>query len=72
MSTAALRYDTGAQQAFREAAAREDLDAMPVWAGEGVDLITGLYPAAELVSTLAADAEHAITRAYLARSGSTP
>lgn len=67
-----LRRDTAAQQAYREAAARDDLDVLPVWAGEGVGLVTELHSATELVATLAADAEHAITRAYLTRSGSTP
>jgi nitronate monooxygenase len=62
-----LRRDAAAQQTFREAAAREDLDVLPVWAGEGVGLVTELHSATELVTTLAADAEHAITRAYLAR-----
>lgn len=37
--------------------------ALPVWAGEGVDLVTDLPPAAELVATLASEAGRALARA---------
>jgi nitronate monooxygenase len=36
---------------------------LPVWAGEAVDLITDLPPAADLVAALAAQAEDALNRA---------
>ncbi|MFE7357895.1 hypothetical protein ACFU8Q_33365 [Streptomyces sp. NPDC057543] len=43
--------------------ARGEVPPLPVWAGEAVDLITDLPPAADLVATLAAQAEDALTRA---------
>jgi nitronate monooxygenase len=57
-----LREDTAAQRAYRDAAARGDLDFAPVWAGEGVDLITELRPAGELVTEIVSEAESAIDR----------
>ncbi|KUL46051.1 2-nitropropane dioxygenase [Streptomyces sp. NRRL F-4489] len=57
-----LRGDAAAKAAYREAAGRHDLDVVPVWAGEGVDLITDLRAAAELVSALAAETEAALDR----------
>jgi nitronate monooxygenase len=57
-----LRADTAAQQAYRDAAARGDLDFAPVWAGEGVDLITELRPAGELVTEIVSEAESVIDR----------
>jgi nitronate monooxygenase len=35
----------------------------PVWASQAIDLITDLPPAAEVVTSLAAQAEHALARA---------
>ena len=43
--------------------ARGELPPQPVWAGEAVDLIHDLPPAAELVGALAAQAEDALARA---------
>jgi nitronate monooxygenase len=43
--------------------ARGDLPPLPVWASEAIDLITDLPPAAELILTLAAQAEAALARA---------
>jgi nitronate monooxygenase len=55
--------DTAARQAYRDGVARGDLPPLPVWAGEGVDLINDLPPAADLVAALAAQAEEALARA---------
>jgi nitronate monooxygenase len=43
----------------------------PIWAGEGIDLITALDPAADLVNTMAREAEGALARitTYVERSG---
>ncbi|MFD7621817.1 hypothetical protein [Streptomyces sp. NPDC059802] len=43
--------------------ARGDVPPLPVWAGEGVDLVNDLPPAADLVAALAAQAESALARA---------
>jgi nitronate monooxygenase len=55
--------DTAARQAYRDGVASGDLPPLPVWAGEGVDLINDLPPAADLVAALAAQAEEALARA---------
>ncbi|MEV5506916.1 NAD(P)H-dependent flavin oxidoreductase [Streptomyces orinoci] len=57
-----LRGDAGALSAYRAAAARQDPDVVPVWAGEAVDLITDLRPAGELVRAMAAEAEGVVGR----------
>ena len=62
-----LAADAAAQQSYRDAVASGELPAAPVWAGEALDLITDLHPAAGLVGALAAQAEEA-----LARAGSLP
>jgi nitronate monooxygenase len=62
-----LRTDAAARQAYRDAAAQGDLDVVPVWAGEAVDLITDLRPAADLVAALAAETELVIDRMSTAR-----
>ncbi|MFI0960970.1 NAD(P)H-dependent flavin oxidoreductase [Streptomyces sp. NPDC021080] len=49
--------------AYEADVASGDVPAVPVWAGEGVDLVTDLPPAADLVATLAAEAEQALARA---------
>ena len=43
--------------------ARGDLDHVAVWAGEAVDLVTDLRPAAEMVRQIAREAEAALRRA---------
>ncbi|MFI6015826.1 hypothetical protein ACIBAG_44900 [Streptomyces sp. NPDC051243] len=43
--------------------ARGDIPALPQWAGEAVGLIDDLPSAADLVVTLATQAEAALTRA---------
>lgn len=48
---------------YRVAAADGDLSVIPVWAGEGIDLITELTPAADLVAVIAAEAEESLLRA---------
>ena len=60
---AELADNPEAQQEYRAAVARGELPAQPVWAGEGIDLITDLPPAAGLVAQLADQAETALTRA---------
>lgn len=52
-----------ARRAYEADVASGAVPAQPVWAGEGVDLVIDLPPAAELVATLAADAERALARA---------
>ncbi|HEY6277648.1 MAG TPA: nitronate monooxygenase [Streptosporangiaceae bacterium] len=58
-----LAADADAQRAYQEGVARGELPPLPVWASEAIDLITGLSPAADLVGTLAAEAERALARA---------
>ncbi|MEV6030714.1 nitronate monooxygenase [Nonomuraea sp. NPDC052116] len=58
-----LAGDPQARQDYQDAVARGEVPALPVWAGEAVDLITDLPPAADLVARLAAQAENALARA---------
>ncbi|MET8859374.1 nitronate monooxygenase [Streptomyces sp. NPDC004579] len=61
---AELAADPGAARlAYQAEVANGDVPALPVWAGEGVDLVTDLPPAAELVATLASEAGRALARA---------
>jgi nitronate monooxygenase len=60
---AELAADPQAQRAYQEDVARGEVPPLPVWAGEAVDLITDLPPAADLVAALAAQAEEALKRA---------
>lgn len=57
-----LAGDAAAQRAYQDDVARGTIPPLPVWAGEGVDLITDLPSAADLVPALAAQAEAALTR----------
>jgi len=50
-------------QAYRDGVDRGDWRRQPVWAGEAVDLISGLPPAAEVVAALVREAEAASARA---------
>src|SRR5262245_457813 len=59
---AELAADEDAKAAYKAAADRGDLDAVPVWAGEAIDLITDLPPATDLVALIAAEAEEALAR----------
>ncbi len=52
----ALRFDANAKAEFLAGVDRGDPDYLPVWAGEAVDLIDRLEPAAHLVDRIAADA----------------
>ncbi|MFE9880307.1 NAD(P)H-dependent flavin oxidoreductase [Streptomyces sp. NPDC005784] len=54
---------SAARLAYQADLARGDVPALPVWAGEAVDLVTDLPPAAELVAILASEAGHALARA---------
>ncbi|MEV6155455.1 hypothetical protein AB0L53_34450 [Nonomuraea sp. NPDC052129] len=42
---------------------RGEIPALPMWAGEAIDLINDLPSAADLVGALAAQAEDALARA---------
>ena len=57
-----LEHDESAKERFHHLLADGDPGAVPVWAGEGIDLITRILPAADLVRMMAADAEAALTR----------
>lgn len=58
-----LQADAVARQEYQDAAARDDLDVIPVWASEAVDLISEVESAAALVEILVSDAERALARA---------
>ncbi|WP_406115976.1 NAD(P)H-dependent flavin oxidoreductase [Streptomyces sp. NBC_01014] len=60
---AELAASADAQRDYRADVARGDVPRLPVWAGEAVDLVTDLPPAAELVAALAAQAADALARA---------
>jgi nitronate monooxygenase len=60
---AELAGDPAARQAYQDGVARGDFTPLPVWAGECVDLITDLPPAADVVAGLAGQAEDALSRA---------
>ena len=47
---------------FRAAEERGDPDAAVVWAGESLDLVTDLVPAADLVGAIARETEDAVRR----------
>jgi nitronate monooxygenase len=52
-----------AQQEYRAAAERDDIDYVPVWAGEALDLITDVRPAADILADLVTGAERALASA---------
>ncbi|MER8089752.1 nitronate monooxygenase [Streptomyces sp. NPDC058316] len=58
-----LAADARARQAYQADVARGAVPPLPVWAGEGVDLVDDLPPAADLVAALAAQADKALARA---------
>jgi nitronate monooxygenase len=60
---AELEADEDAKASFREAVDEGDMDVVPVWASEAIDLITEVVPAADLVGQLAAETEDALRRA---------
>jgi nitronate monooxygenase len=58
-----LAVSPRAVDAYQRGVARGDFPPLPVWAGQGIDLITGLPTAAEVVAGLAAQAEDSLARA---------
>jgi nitronate monooxygenase len=56
------RWRDGALDAYELAVAGGDSAVVPIWAGEGIDLITELHSATELVSALTNEAEEALGR----------
>jgi nitronate monooxygenase len=63
---AELAADPQASEEYRDDVARGAIPPLPVWAGEGIDLITDLPSAADLVATLATQTEHALAGAWKA------
>ena len=57
-----------ARASYLRAVDQGDLDAVPIWAGEAIDLVTELVPAADLVEQLAAATEAASLKAARAIS----
>jgi nitronate monooxygenase len=60
---AELAADPRARQDYHDDVARGVIPALPVWAGEAVDLVADVPSAADLVATLAIQAEEALARA---------
>lgn len=60
---AELAADPQARQDYQNDVVHGAIPALPVWAGEAIDLITDLSSAADLVTTLATQAEEALARA---------
>ncbi|MER5883993.1 nitronate monooxygenase [Streptomyces sp. NPDC001941] len=60
---AELAADADALRAYADGVASGELPPVPVWAGEGVDLIDDLPSASDLVPVLAEQAESALTHA---------
>jgi nitronate monooxygenase len=57
----ALRTDADAKAEFRAGVTRGDMNYVPIWAGEAVDLITELDTATALVTRIADEAARAIS-----------
>lgn len=62
-----LERDSAARDAYRAAVERGDQEAIPVWASEGIDLITDVASAADLVGVIATGARTALARAGRSR-----
>jgi hypothetical protein len=58
-----LEADEDAKAEFRAAVASGDASAVPVWAGEAIDLITSLSPAADIVAEISSEPHSALLRA---------
>ena len=58
----ALRFDSIAKEEFTAGVDRGDIDYLPIWAGEAVDLIAATEPAGRLVARIVAEAEQVIHR----------
>ncbi|HEY2791716.1 MAG TPA: nitronate monooxygenase [Micromonosporaceae bacterium] len=56
-----LAADDGARQQYREDVERGAITPLPVWAGEGLDLITEVSSAGDVVTAIAAQAEQILT-----------
>jgi nitronate monooxygenase len=56
-----LRSNADAKAEFIAGVTRGDLDYLPIWAGEAVDLITGIDGAAAVVGAIADEAAKAVT-----------
>ncbi|GAA3262893.1 nitronate monooxygenase [Nonomuraea helvata] len=69
---AELAADPQAKQAYHESVERGEIPPLPVWAGEGIDLINDLPSAADLVGRMAKEAEDALVRAGSASSMRRP
>jgi nitronate monooxygenase len=67
-----LRVDSDAKAEFRAGVARADLDYLPIWAGEAVDLIACCDTAAAVVAQMVDDAAVAISTANAQLSVGTP
>jgi nitronate monooxygenase len=61
-----LEADEEAKASFRAAAGRGDMDVVPVWVSEAVDLITDVPQATALVELLTGEAEGALAEAFRA------
>ncbi|WP_433043740.1 NAD(P)H-dependent flavin oxidoreductase [Dactylosporangium sp. CS-033363] len=61
-----------ARDAYAADVERGVVPPLPVWAGEGVDLITDVLPATDLVARIVAEAEEALARASATRSPRRP
>ncbi|MUL57461.1 nitronate monooxygenase [Mycobacterium sp. CBMA293] len=61
---AELDADPKAQQEFRTKIVERNMDYLPIWAGEALDLIDDLELAAVLVKKIADDAERALNKAH--------
>jgi nitronate monooxygenase len=61
----ALARDEAARACYDEAAARGDADTAVVFAGEGIDLIHGVEPAAAILARVIREAEGALARPIL-------
>ncbi len=51
------------REAYEKAAADDDPSVAPALAGDGIDLITNIVPAAELVEAIVSQAERALSTA---------
>lgn len=56
----ALRFDAGAKAEYAAGVERGDPDYLPVWAGEAVDLVSGVEDAAPLVGRIVDEAERVL------------
>jgi nitronate monooxygenase len=67
-----LRFDPDAKAEFRQGVSRGDLDYVPIWAGEAVDLIAELDTASAVVARLVDEAALAISTANRQLAAGTP